>query len=324
MNVRAVWMLKTTVVTAIIVLCNYPIAFAICHDISPHASTLLTTILIISLLYGFCALCGPHHFHALLIGLLAGNLISVLTWIVSFRDTFFHLSDPDKLSVFYSLGVFLPSAVQFYLSVKENKSETKKLHLFLTTGIILFLFGHLLHRYLHRMYHDSFSYNFLHFSLGFLVGLISASGIQLILSRHLLMFEKLYLYLEVMLKPILAFFLGYLLIMFTFTGIYTIAYFYDPSIFNHLNDDKFGDMMFYSFSTITGIGFSVIEPQKPLSFALTSTENFLGLIWITVVFAAALAHLQIPFRRISSQLDHVTRENKLDHLAKEKNSEAER
>ena len=68
-------------------------------------------------------------------------------------------------------------------------------------------------------------------------------------------------------------------------------------------------MMFYSFSTITGIGFSVIDPQKPLAFILTSTENFLGLVWITVVFAAALAHLQIPFRRISFQLDHIAREN---------------
>lgn len=307
MNVRLSWMLKTILVTAIIVLCNYPIAFAICHDISSHSTTLLTTLLIISLLYGFSALCGPHHFHALLIGLLAGNLIAVLTWIVSFRDVVFHLSDPDKLSVFYSLGVFLPAAVQFYLSAKENKSDFKKLHLFLTTGIITLLFGYLIYQLIHRILHDSFSYNFFHLSLGFVVGLITAVIIHLMLSRHLLMFEKLYLYLAVMLKPILAFFLGYLLIMFTFTGLFTIAYFYDHTIFNHLNNDKFGDMMFYSFSTITGIGFSVIEPQKPLAFILTTTENFLGLVWITVVFAAALAYLQLPFRHISVQLERLAK-----------------
>jgi hypothetical protein len=122
------------------------------------------------------------------------------------------------------------------------------------------------------------------------------------------MFQKLSLYLKVMLKPILAFFLGYILIMFTFTGLFTLAYFHDKSIFNHLDHDIFGEMMFYSFSTITSIGFSVIEPQKPLAFFLTSIENFLGLIWMTVVFAAALAHLQAPFRRISHQLDEFSDE----------------
>ena len=309
MNVRVTWLLKTLLVTAIIVVFNYPIAFAICHDISPHGTTLTWTILIISLLYGFSALCGPHHFHSVLIGLLAANLMAMLTWAVSFRDDLFHLTDPDKLSVFYSLGILIPAAVQFYLSAKGDKRETKTIHMILTTGIIAFLFGYLLFKFFHRTYHDTDFFNFFHFSLGFMVGLISASLIHFILSRNLLVFEKLYLYIEVMLKPILAFFLGYLLIMFTFTGLFTIAYFYDHAIFNHLNNDTFGDLLFYSFSTITGIGFSVIEPQKPLAFVLTSTENFFGLIWITVVFAAALAHLQIPFRRISHQLEHLTKEN---------------
>ena len=300
---RLTWMLKTIFVSAIIVALNYPIAFAICHDITPHFTTLITTILIISLLYGFSTLCGPHHFHAVLIGLLAGNLIALLTWVVSFRDVIFHLSDLNKLSVFYSLGVFLPTSFQLIMSIKQDKSETAKLHSVLTIAITASLFGYLMFRLLNRVFHDTVAFDFFHFSLGFIVGVITAGIIHFMLSRNILVFQKLSLYLKVMLKPIVAFFLGYLLIMFTFAGIYTLAYFSDNAVFTHLKNDTFGELMFYSFSTITGMSFSVVEPQNPIAFFLTTAEHFLGLVWMSVVFAAALAHLQVPFSRISAQLD---------------------
>src|SRR3990167_11456922 len=100
-NGRLIWMLKTILVSGIIVLLNYPIAFSICHDITPHFTTLVTTLLVLSVLYGFSTLCGPHHFHAVLIGLLAGNLIALFTWMISFREIVFGIIDSEKLSAFF-------------------------------------------------------------------------------------------------------------------------------------------------------------------------------------------------------------------------------
>ena len=303
MDSRLTWTLKTIFISGLIVLLNYPITYAICHDITAHYTTLITTILIISLLYGFSVLCGPHHFHAVLIGLLAGNLLALLTWIVSFRDIVFHLTDQNKLSVFYSLGVFFPTMFQFFLNFKQDKSDTKKLHIILTSLITGFLFGYLLYKLFHRQFYDLGQNNVYHFLFGFSAGIITALIIRFVMTKNILVFQKLYLYLEVMAKPIVAFFLGYLLIMFTFAGIYTLAYFANNTIFTHLQNDTFGELMFYSFCTMTGMSFSVVEPQHPVTFFLTTVEHFLGLVWMTVVFAAALAHLQLPFRRISQQLE---------------------
>lgn len=300
---RLTWMLKTMIVSGLIVLLNYPIVHGVCHDISPHYTTLIVTILVLSVLYGFSALCSPQHFHAVLIGLLAGNLIALMTWIVSFRDVIFHFSDPDKLSVFYSLGVLIPSTVQFFTTFKQNDSQTKKLHIVLTSMMTIFLFGYIAYRFSLQNIYDSNLYNFFHLVLGLVVGIITVNAIRFVITRNILVFEKLSLYLEAMLKPIVAFFLGYLLIMFTFSGIYTLAYLSDKTIFNQLYNDPFGELMFYSFSVITGMTFSVVEPQHPITFFLTTVEHFLGLVWMTVVFAAALAHLQLPFRKISLELN---------------------
>lgn len=310
MNGRLIWMLKTIFVGVVIMALNLPIAYAICHDITPHYTTLITTIIIISVLYGYIALFGPQHFHAVLIGILAGNLISLLTWIVSFRDVLLHISDPDKLSVFYSVGVFIPATIQFFMVLKKEGGPTKKLQIFSTAVAAISLFAYLLYRFFNRQFHDSIGYNFFHFSLGLFVGVLSAITIRFIVTRNILVFQKLSLYLEVMFKPIIAFFLGYLLIMLTFAGIYTLVYFSDATVFTHLKNDVFGELMFYSFSTITGMTFSAIEPQNPVAFFLTTAEHFLGLVWMTVVFAAALAHLQVPFRKISIQLDKLMGEEK--------------
>lgn len=305
---RLTWMLKTMIVSGLIVLLNYPVVHGVCHDISQHYTTLIVTILVLSVLYGFSALCSPQHFHAILIGLLAGNLIALLTWIVSFRDVIFHFSDPDKLSFFYSLGVLIPSTVQFFTTFKQNDSQTKKLHIALTSMITISLFGYIVYRFFHQNFYDTNLYNFFHLILGLVVGIITVSVIRFVITYNILVFEKLSLYLEAMLKPIIAFFLGYLLIMFTFSGIYTLAYLSDNTIFNHLYNDPFGELMFYSFSVITGMTFSVVEPQHPITFFLTTAEHFLGLVWMTVVFAAALAHLQLPFRKISMELNKLIKD----------------
>ncbi|EKD78205.1 MAG: hypothetical protein ACD_42C00002G0004 [uncultured bacterium] len=300
---RSTWLLKATMVSIIIILCNYPIAYAVCHDITLHFTTLITTILIISLLYGFSTLCGPHHFHSILIGILAGDLIALLTWVVSFRELIFHLTDTDKLSILYSLGVAIPAGYQFFLSIKRDRSSTHFLHILLTALIYVVLMVYLFVRLYFRLIHDSTAFEFFHFTLGFSVGLLTAIVIHIILTRNLLVFEKLSYYLDVMAKPVIAFFLGYLLIMFIFAGLYTMVYFTYNDAFTRLSSDVFGDLLFYSFSTITGLGISVIVPHKPIVLFLTIAENFLGLVWMSVVFAAALAYLQSPFQRISRQLE---------------------
>lgn len=292
---------RILIVIGVILLANYPIAFAICHDITPHFTTLVITILTISILYGLFSLSGPYDFHAILIGLLAGNLVALLTWMVSFRDVVIHVVDINKLSVFYSLGVFTPIMIQFLLTLKRERKKVSYSRMGLTIGVILTLLAYLLLRLIRRVFHDTYYFNFFHFTLGLIVGLITILIIQFVLTQHILVFHKLSSYLKVMVKPIIAFFLGYILIMFTFTGIYALAYFSDPQLFTHLKNDPFGELMFYSFSTITGMTFSVVEPQHPIAFFLTTAEHFLGLIWMTVVFAAALAYLQAPFSLISAQ-----------------------
>lgn len=310
MNARLTWMLKTLIMGAAILLLNYPITFAICHDITPHFTTLVTTVVIISLLYAFIVLCGPHHFHALLIGLLAGNLIALLTWLVSFREIIFNMLDPDKLSVYYSLGIFIPIVIHLFIGLKQDQSPTKKIHI-TTTAIATFgLFAYLMFDLFSKGLHDPKNYNYFHFTLGIAVGLITTSVIHFMVSRNILVFEKLSFYIQAMAKPVIAFFLGYLLIMFMFAGIYTLTYFSDSTTFTHLKNDTFGELMFYSFSTITGMTFSAVEPQHPFTFFLTTLEHFLGLVWMTVVFAAALAHLQVPFRKISLQLEKLMSEDK--------------
>lgn len=294
----------------IIVLSVYPIVFAVSRDLNMQTPTLVISILGISVLYGFLGYYYSARFiHGILLGVLVGYSVGVLSWLLAFREEVFHFSDNDMLSSFYSCGVFLPIAVRFFSLVKKNNIHFTVFHRLSTRLIIFVLLFFILYSAMGKVKYESFSLIAFHFILGAIVGILTMIVVHYITSRNLLMFDRLTKYLAVMVKPILAFFLGYLFIMFLFTGLYTLTYTTNPTVFSHLKNDKFGDMMFYSFSVITGLGFSVIQPEKPIALFLTTCENFMGLIWMSVVFSAALAYLQAPFARITSQLDKLLDEN---------------
>lgn len=135
--------------------------------------------------------------------------------------------------------------------------------------------------------------------IGLCIGSLVWFVVQKLVAKRIHLYEKISAYLKVMAKPVVAFFIGYLVIMLCFAGLYSLAYIHDHQVFNHLKNDSLTDMLYYSFSIITGLGFSIIEPEKPITLFLTGLENFLGLVWVTVIFAATIAYLQKPFEALS-------------------------
>lgn len=298
-----IFSLETIVFIALVFITNFPFAYAITHDHQIFHLFFTFTFTVLPIVYGLSTLSHSGFFAAYFISTLIGYITMLSSWFI------FHINDLSpfitQLSLaYYTVGLLLPALPNLYRTyLRLTHQKLLWLNFMIQFGLLGLFLGLLLLE-LGIWSQSKLSITEL---FSFFIGIIISASIWILVKnvfiKKLHVYTKLVAYMSVMGKPIIGFFIGYLTIMLFFTGLYSLHYHMDNTSFNNLENDVFISMLYYSFSIITGLGFSVIEPEKPVTFFLTGLENFMGLVWITVVFAAALAYLQEPFKKLSKKMD---------------------
>jgi len=284
-----------------IMLCVGPFAFAVGQFY----------VLIIALFVGLvCTIHGlleEDHAINIVLGISAGFIISLISWGLFYIKVKYWLDlEVSFLSTFcacFLLGMFPYSFSIFF--PEDSFFRSKKLkHYVLLVGII-FLIPTLLSIILKANELSVFLLD--HVIIRGIVFGISAGALYSIFIRDWMLptskvFSILIDYMRAMFLPISAFFIGYFLILLTFAGIYAVLALHDPSAFAGASVPwKLYEYIYYSVITITTVGDPDIYAHTALAKWLTMTEIILGLMWTTVVLAAAVGYLQRTFRDLAAK-----------------------
>jgi hypothetical protein len=136
-------------------------------------------------------------------------------------------------------------------------------------------------------------------TLGYIIGRYIGG----LLRPGFLIFADLIEYLKAMTIPVIGFTMGYFLISFVFAGFYMALWSIDQQgsfIFHNPEESPaFSTFFYFSIVTIATLGYGDITPKSGLARSLTSLEVAVGVGWITIVFAAVMAHLQPRLAKIA-------------------------
>jgi len=95
----------------------------------------------------------------------------------------------------------------------------------------------------------------------------------------------------------------YLLVGFSFAGIYGMvatlqakAFYLDPLVNTHSIPRRF-DMVYYSFGTMTSVGASGITPVSDVARSLTAIEATIGVLYLAVLIARLISGYRPPLPR---------------------------
>lgn len=296
-------MFKVGSLVSLVFLAIYPFSFGITSDTGLLNNTSALTLTVVPIIYGLATISYTGLLASICTSTLIGYILLLISWFLAntlFMNSYLFTQQGFNL---YNFGLLLPALPNLYHIFKRRVEQellwvNLVIQLFLCAFVVsliindVFMWGEPLKDYFRNE-------NVLCLGIGIIVGGIIWFFVQKAFIKNLHMYNQLAEYVKIMSKPTIGFFTGYLSIMLLFAGLYSLCYYHDGTVFNKLNENTFASMLYYSFSIITGLGFSVIEPEKPITFFLTGLENFLGLVWVTVVFAGALAYFQEPFKRIA-------------------------
>ncbi len=79
---------------------------------------------------------------------------------------------------------------------------------------------------------------------------------------------------------------------------------------------NFWQFFYFSFVTLATLGYGDITPKSDLVKGLVIIEVVLGVGWVTVIFAAVIAHLQSKFSEIAKtqqQLVETLKQNQREY-----------
>lgn len=210
---------------------------------------------------------------------------------------------------YYTLGLIVPLIYPIYrqvsYTVKQMKKEAIKeiffdLLILLTIFTLLLCFIAMDIIFFHK---DSTLFQIiLSFFLGSILSTFSLLFIHRYIRSSLNAFIRISLYLRIMSKPVIAFFLGYLSLAIFFGGVYFFVIKTIPNAIEHPDNYSILDSLIYSYKVLSNVGNSNFASVSRFATMLTQLENFLGLMWITVVFAATIGYLHKPFKDISKQI----------------------
>ncbi len=284
----------------------YPFSFGITSDTGLLTNTSALSLTVVPIIYALAMISHAGFLASLCTSALIGYILLLISWFLAnfvFMESVLFTVESFNI---YNLGLLLPALPNLYNTFKQRMHQDLlwvnfTIQLCLCAFIISLLVNDVLawDGPLESFYRFE---NLLSLILGMAVSALIWLIVKVVFLKNLHMYTQLAAYVKIMTKPTIGFFTGYLGIMLLFAGFYSLCYYHDPAVFNKLEDNTFASMLYYSFSIITGLGFSVIEPEKPITFFLTGLENFLGLVWVTVVFAGALAYFQEPFKKLAQVL----------------------
>lgn len=304
-------LLSVLLITIIVFILNYPLTYAVVVS-GQHLNTRYAFILaIVSVIYALTIYLRMsiekervHVIYPIAYGTFLGYILCFISALLSAHDSIFTFMSDHYGYQLYNIGVVLP---MFIIVFFHRKPEQRKVFPIRQALIGLFYWA-VIYLYFYEDFHAvKTSRNLFTGLLALLLGVAISSillrFVYLSVRKNIRVFRRVTHYLGVMTKPVTAFFLGYIVIILFFTGLYSLMDAIETNAFKHLVEKDFWQYLFFSYNTITAWGGSGIIPTSELSMALSILENFIGLIWITVIFAATLAYLQRPFIDISKKID---------------------
>lgn len=233
-------------------------------------------------------------FGAFLNGTLMGVLASVGIWILDFIDV-----DESLRHSYLFVGSFfvlfcLFSALTFF----EIKQRALRLPLVLINSlslVALVLFLIFTHEGRHKV-----GWVIL---FGGLIGILFGSILTVIFQRFfkvgLKVFGKIWHYIEVLLKPALIFFTGYITLALLFAGFYNLIYRFSPESFSFPKEQlAFLDFVLFATDTMTTGGDSIVQAVSLLAQTVNTLNVFTSIVWMTIILAATIGHSSEKFSDI--------------------------
>ena len=287
------------------ILLDYLVIFA-CVFPFAYAAGQIYIVIIAAFASAICTLHGisrRSHTITIALGMTSGFIISlVLHGFFTLKFWYWQRLEVEFLVAFcvsFIVGMVPYSLGLFFEKSKFLHSENFRL-IILTIGILLLGFS-----IANFIVEDD---SFFHIALvqginfGLCIGLFYSVFIRDWLLPILNILNILLDYMRAMFLPMSAFFVGYFLIILTFTGIYGTLSLIDITAFKGINLPwKFSEYVYYSIVSITTLGTANIKAYSELAKIMTSIEVLMGLMWTTVVLAATIAYLQKTFSKLAEK-----------------------
>lgn len=304
-------LLSALLISFIVMLLNFPIAFALVHSSQNMKIEYAMVLTMIPVIYSLTIYIRMHIenqgevrlFYPIAYGTIMGYLICIVSVILCSYAPFFNFMSKNGGFKYYNIGLIIPMLLIVYFHLKNMWQETFS---YITLVFIIFYCSTTLF-YIYQdivLFKSATSVTVIFITI--LLGIIVSSTLLLFVYRVIRTKVRAFLrvgyFLSTMGKPVGAFFIGYIAILLFFTGIFSLLDFFQPNSFHNPGQKSFFDYFLYSYFVLTDWNASQMKPLSHIGFGLSMLENFLGIVWITVVFAATLGYLQKPFLDLSKQL----------------------
>lgn len=261
--------------------------------------------LIVTSCYWFQYSRSKNLFGSFLNGVLMGVLASLCIWILNFIDV-----DEALKHNYLFVGSFF---ILFCIFSALTFCEVKKVYLRLPLIIVnaLALVGLVLFLIFTNQGRHKIGWILL---FGSLIGIIFGSLLTVIFQRFfkvgLKVFSKIWHYIEVLLKPALIFFTGYLTIGLLYAGIYNLIFRFSPQAFTFPKDQlAFIDFILYAIDTMTTGGDSAVQAVSILAQLINTLNVFTAIIWMTIILAATIGHSSEKFQEVAARHRKASKKN---------------
>lgn len=311
MKQAIIQLIEALFISLIVMGLNFPIAFALVHssqNMRIEYATVLTMIPVIYSLTIYIRMYIENNgkvtvFYPIAYGTIMGYLICIVSVLLSAYRPFFDFMSDNGGFKYYNIGLIIPMLFMIYLHLKSIwKNDfnyiTILFVIFYCSIALFFIYQDI------TLFRSATSYSII--AITILMGSIVSSTLLLfvfhVIRTKVRAFLRVGYFLSTMGKPVSAFFIGYISILLFFTGIFSLLDYYHPESFHNPGDKSFFDYFLYSYFVLTDWNASQMKPLSHIGFGLSMLENFLGIVWITVVFAATLGYLQKPFLDLSHKI----------------------
>lgn len=289
----------------LMVLVSSLIVMPLAYAINDFYGILMTFPVMILLSFGLLE--EQNYFIATWFSVTVGFWISVIVWAVT--SLRFLLSPEVETHFLWGfMPGFLLTVLPLMLFGKHISRETRyhlRIEILVSTFILILIsvVALLLVEHFHATIWENVIAAILGVSSSACLGVLLGYQLKFFVLPSLALFEVIMDYIRAMVLPVGVFFVGYFIILFSFAGFYGVLYHLEPSSFQATvgNGIFAGQFIYFSIMMITGTGDTQIQPVTALAKLLVTGELIFGVIWTTVVLAAAIGYLQGTFNELAAK-----------------------
>ena len=266
---------------------------------------------VLALIYGYTLCARKQYIVALILSICIGLFISLVilaftSLTVIYSLSYFHIFF-IAFTIVSIIGVIIASGTLNFTLFRKIRKEHRLL-LFKYFGILslIALIIYIIASFTHI--DDGYYVRAISLAIifGLLFGFVLYNVVNLVLLPEIEVYKVMIKYLQAMLLPVGAFIVGYLVLILLFAGFFTLCYRANISSFVGSSHYTFLHFVYYSINIITTLGATQIEASSSTAKILAGTEVVLGMMWVTVILAAAISHFQTQFNKINIDVQKAT------------------